>query len=168
MSDPIWLLPAAAQLLAPFVSVTTVTLVEGDWVVILRKKMNIFLNIQLFQKRPSPKQLSEYLWNREDKKDFCRVRQNPFLLSLLCAHPPHPWFMESMENAAFTSPCNRTGVHFGGAVQNARTHNAPPVAGAMGLRNGRGISANYQTNNNNNNNISWAIQFDFYPQRRNC
>ena len=54
-------------------------------------------------------------------------------------------FMESMENAAFTSPCNRTGVHFGGAVQNARTHNAPPLAGALGLRNGRWISANYQT-----------------------
>ena len=54
-------------------------------------------------------------------------------------------FMESMENAAFTSPCNRTGVHFGGAVQNARTHNAPPLASALGLRNGRWISANYQT-----------------------
>ena len=45
-----------------------------------------------------------------------------------------------MENAAVTSLCNRTGVHFGGAVQNAHTHNAPPLASAMGLRNGRGIS----------------------------
>ena len=45
-----------------------------------------------------------------------------------------------MENAAATSLCNRTGVHFGGALQNAHTHNDPPLASAMGLRNGRGIS----------------------------
>ena len=45
-----------------------------------------------------------------------------------------------MEHAAVTSLCNRTGVHIGGALQNAHTHNAPRVASAMWLRNGRGIS----------------------------
>ena len=45
-----------------------------------------------------------------------------------------------MENAAVTSLCNRTGVHIGGALQNAHTHNAPRVASAMWLRNGRGFS----------------------------
>ena len=51
-----------------------------------------------------------------------------------------PGLWNQMENAAVTSLCNRTGVHFGGAVQNAHTHSAPPLASAMGLRNGRGIS----------------------------
>ena len=45
-----------------------------------------------------------------------------------------------MEHAAVTSLCNRTGVHIGGALQNAHTHNAPRVASAMWLRNDRGIS----------------------------
>ena len=45
-----------------------------------------------------------------------------------------------MEHAAVTSLCNRTGVHIGGALQNAHTHNAPRVASAMWLRNGRGFS----------------------------
>ena len=74
------------------------------------------------------------------QKGFLSSQPKSLFFSLLCAHPPHPWFMESMENAAFTSPCNRTGVHFGGALQNAHTHNAPPLASGMWLRNGRGIS----------------------------
>ena len=45
-----------------------------------------------------------------------------------------------MENAAVTSLCNRTGVHIGGALQNAHTHNAPHLASATWLRNGRGFS----------------------------
>ena len=45
-----------------------------------------------------------------------------------------------MEHAAVTSLCNRTGVHIGGALQNAHTHNAPHLASAMWLRNGRGFS----------------------------
>ena len=45
-----------------------------------------------------------------------------------------------MENAAVTSLCNRTGVHIGGALQNAHTHNVPHLVSAMWLRNGRGFS----------------------------
>ena len=48
--------------------------------------------------------------------------------------------MNQMEHAAVTSLCDRTGVHFGGTLQNAHTHNAPPLASAMWLRNGRGFS----------------------------
>ena len=166
MSDPIWLLPAAAQLLAPFVSVTTVTLVEGDWVVILRKKMNIFLNIQLFQKRPSPKQLSEYLWNREDKKGFCRVSQSPFssLFFVPTLRIPGLWNQWKMP------PLRRPAIAraFTSAVQFS-THaptTLPPWQVPWGPEMADGFLQT--TKPNNKNNIRWAIQFDFYPQRRNC
>ena len=78
---------------------------------------------------------------------LCQQKGSPFFFFVPTLRIPGLW---KMENAAFTSLCNRTGFHFGGAVQNARTHNAPPLAGALGLRNGRWISANYQTNYNNN------------------
>ena len=73
-------------------------------------------------------------------KGFCLCQPKFLLSSFLVPTLRIPGLWNQMENAAVTSLCNRTGVHFGGAVQNAHTHNAPPLASAMGLRNGRGIS----------------------------
>ena len=46
--------------------------------------MKIFLNIQLFQKRPSPKQLSEYFMKPRKTKDFALVSQKVLSPSSLC------------------------------------------------------------------------------------
>ena len=71
--------------------------------------------------------------------------------------------MNQMEHAAVTSLCDRTGVHFGGTLQNAHTHNAPPLAGAKRLCNGRNFPCNLPTNTKSNKLSDPKL---IYPQQR--